>query len=81
MKLDFIEPGKPAQIGYIERSNRTYREDILDAYLFRSIEEVRLFSENWHLRYNTERPHDALQDMTPSEYALSKHFASAASPV
>jgi putative transposase len=69
--LDFIEPGKPAQNGYVERFNRTYREDILDAYLFRSIEEVRLLSEDWHIRYNTERPHDSLQDMTPREYALS----------
>jgi hypothetical protein len=69
--LDFIEPGKPAQNGYIERFNRTYREDILDMYLFRSIDEARQLSEAWHVRYNTERPHDSLEGMTPNEYALS----------
>ena len=83
--LDFIEPGKPAQNGYIERSGalwaRTYREDILDMYLFRSIDEARQLSEAWQVRYNTERPHDSLQDMTPNEYALSVQQSLAVPPV
>ena len=67
--IDYIEPGKPAQNGYVERFNRTYREDVLDAFLFRSLVEARLLSDEWRHRYNTERPHDALQDMSPEEYA------------
>jgi putative transposase len=67
--LAFIEPGKPAQNAYIERFNRTFREDVLDAYSFESLAEVRLLAEQWLEEYNTVRPHQALSNMTPHQYA------------
>ena len=75
VELAFIQPGKPAQNGYIERFNRTYREAILDAYLFSSIQEVQAISEEWLEEYNAIRPHEALGGLPPYQYELIETYS------
>ena len=68
--LEFIKPGKPTQNAFIERFNRTYRTEILDFYLFRTLNEAREITERWLNEYNSERPHESLNNLTPEEYGL-----------
>lgn len=52
------------------RFNRTYRTEILDFYLFRTLNEAREITERWLMEYNNERPHESLNNLTPEEYRL-----------
>ena len=68
IEIQYIQPGKPAQNAYIERFNRTFREDVLDAYLFTSIQDVNAITYEWQLDYNQNHPHKALNGLSPWLY-------------
>ena len=55
------------QNGYNERLNRTYREDILDAYFFDSLEQLRILSDKWLDNYNSQHPHRSMKGLTPNQ--------------
>lgn len=69
IELHYIQPGKPAQNAYIERLNRTFREDVLDAYLFGSIAEVNSIAYQWQIDYNGNHPHKSLNGLSPWLFA------------
>ena len=68
IELQYIQPGKPDQNAFIERFNRTYRTEILNAYRFESLDQVQELSADWLQSYNEERPHDALAGVPPTIY-------------
>jgi putative transposase len=69
MFIHYIQPGEPNQNAYIERFNRTYRQEVLNLYLFRNLAEVREATSWWMIDYNEHRPHTALGNLTPTQYA------------
>jgi putative transposase len=58
------------QNAFFERFNLTYRTEILDFYLFRTLNEAREITERWLNEYNSERPHESLNNLTPEEYRM-----------
>lgn len=63
-----IQKGKPNQNAFIERFNRSYREDVLDANIFETMNQVKELSLNWMDDYNNNHPHASLDDLTPIEF-------------
>jgi putative transposase len=72
IKLNYIQPGKPVQNAYIERFNGSLRRDVLDAYIFTDLEQIRIATEQWLDDYNHQRPHDALNGESPIPYRLRR---------
>lgn len=64
--LHHIQPGKPTQNAYVERFNRSFRHEVLDAHVFGSLSQVREIVHEWMTSYNEERPHQSLGNLPPS---------------
>ena len=67
--IDYIEPGKPNQNAIIERFNRSVRDEVLDLYLFRNLNQVREQISQRKMKYNEHRPHDSLGGLPPVTYS------------
>lgn len=71
LRLNFIEPGKPQQNGYIESFNGKFRDECLNEHWFLSMRQAREVIEDWRQEYNDERPHSSLGYLTPNQFADS----------
>lgn len=67
--LDFIRPGRPVENGYIESFNGRLRDECLNVEVFFSLADARRKLAIWLHDYNHHRPHSALADRTPAEFA------------
>jgi putative transposase len=81
-KIDFSRPGKPTNNAFVESFNGTFRDECLNVHWFETMTEAKQLIETWRREYNEattttwvdnysweSRPHRALEDLTPSEFA------------
>ena len=61
-----IDPGKPQQNSFVERSQRTDQEKFYDETKFKSFEELRYKLRLWNMEYNDTK-HCGLNGKTPNQ--------------
>jgi len=64
--IEYIQPGKPQQNAYIERYNRTVRDEWLAQNIFQTIEEAQEQATRWLWTYNNDRPNMGIGGITPA---------------
>jgi putative transposase len=69
VQIDFSRPGRPTDNAYVESFNGTFRAECLDAHWFTSLTEAQQIIEAWRREFNESRPHRALGERTPNEFA------------
>jgi putative transposase len=66
----YIAPGKPMQNGFIESFNGRFRDEFLNEVLFSTLADARTQIAAWKEDYNRHRPHSALGNIPPAEFAM-----------
>ena len=69
VRMAFSRPGKPTDNAFVESFNGTFRTECLNAHWFTSLTQAQEIVETWRAEYNESRPHRALGEKTPNEFA------------
>tara|TARA_B100000508_G_scaffold134804_1_gene125894 strand:+ start:724 stop:1548 length:825 start_codon:yes stop_codon:yes gene_type:complete len=69
VELDFSRPGKPTDNAFIEAFNSRCRQECLNTAWFLSLNDAKFKIEAWRMEYNTSRPHSAIGNIPPAEFA------------
>lgn len=69
VRIEYSRPGKPTDNAYVESFNGTFRDECLNAHWFESIADAKAIVESWREEYNESRPHRALGEVPPAEFA------------
>jgi putative transposase len=72
VRLEFIQPGKPVQNGYVESFNGRLRDECLNANWFTSLRDAKRKIEEWRQDYNQLRPHSSLAYLSPAAFARTR---------
>lgn len=65
----YVEKGAPWQNGYAESFNSRFRDECLNMYQFQTVHEAKVLIGDWQKKYNERRPHSALGNLPPAEFA------------
>jgi len=68
----YIAPGKPSQNAFVESFNGRFRDEFLNDTLFAALSDARVAINKWRHDYNNERPHSALGNIPPAEFAMNQ---------
>jgi len=80
VQLKLIQAGKPTQNAFIESFNGRFRDECLNDHWFTTLAEARILIAAWRRDYNLNRPHSALDYLTPSEFAARHRATSTGQP-
>ena len=69
VRIYFSRRGKPTDNAFIETFNGTLRDECLNLHWFDDIAQASQLIEVWRRDYNESRPHMALGNLSPAEYA------------
>jgi putative transposase len=69
VRIDFSRPGKPTDNAHVDAFNGTSQQECLNAHWFMMLSEAKEIIEAWRREYNEGRPHRALGERTPHEFA------------
>ncbi len=69
VRIDFSRPGKPTDNAFVESFIGTLRKECLNAHWFSSLTDAGQTIEAWRQEYNESRPHRALGERSPAEFA------------
>jgi len=65
----YIAPGKPTQNAFVESFNGKLRDELLNETIFVSLDDARHALADWKNDYNLVRPHSAIGNIAPFEFA------------
>jgi transposase InsO family protein len=68
-----VEKGKPWRNGFIERSNRTDKQELFTQLRFSCSEERKYQLKLWEMEYNYRRPHQGIGNRTPFSVFQKKY--------
>ena len=63
-----IDPGSPRQNAFGESFHARFRDECLNLEEFLTVLEAQVVVATWRRKYNTQRPHSSLGDLSPEEF-------------